>query len=111
MDLQERTDRILARLRAAGTDLADVEVKKSAGGAPKSLPESISAFSNGTGGFILLGLDENSSSRAVPVDAGAQADAVATYCREALEPATRAEIDIVQVDGLPSRTSPATSRG
>ncbi|MDR1264941.1 MAG: hypothetical protein LBK42_05085 [Propionibacteriaceae bacterium] len=57
MSLQDLVDAAVPRVRAAGTDLADVEVKQAAGGVPKSLPESLSAFSNGSGGLLLLGLD------------------------------------------------------
>ncbi|MCL2489277.1 MAG: putative DNA binding domain-containing protein [Propionibacteriaceae bacterium] len=56
-------DEAIPRLRAAGTDLADVEVKKAVGGLPKSLPETISAFANGGGGLIILGLDDSSRCR------------------------------------------------
>jgi ATP-dependent DNA helicase RecG len=37
---------IVANLRALGTDIAEVEVKNSHGGLPKSLRETLSAFSN-----------------------------------------------------------------
>ncbi|MDR1212828.1 MAG: putative DNA binding domain-containing protein [Propionibacteriaceae bacterium] len=101
MSLQSLTDEALVRLRAAGTDLADVEAKRGQGGVPKSLPESLSAFSNGTGGLILLGLDEENGFKPVPIDAKALAEAVSGYCRDAIEPAIQPEIDIVRVDQMP----------
>ncbi|MDR1077458.1 MAG: putative DNA binding domain-containing protein [Propionibacteriaceae bacterium] len=101
MSLQSLTDEALVRLRAAGTDLADVEAKRAQGGVPKSLPESLSAFSNGTGGLILLGLDEENGFKPVPIDVKALAEAVSGYCRDAIEPAIQPEIDIVQVDRMP----------
>ncbi|MCL2470518.1 MAG: hypothetical protein FWF25_02085 [Propionibacteriaceae bacterium] len=42
--LQEQVNEAISRFRTAGTDLLDVEVKKAAGGTPKSLPETVSAF-------------------------------------------------------------------
>ena len=49
---------IVANLRLLGTDIADVEVKSSRGGLPKSLRETLSSFSNTRGGVVVLGLDE-----------------------------------------------------
>lgn len=49
---------IVANLRVLGTDIADVEVKNGHGGLPKSLRETLSAFSNTRGGIVILGLDE-----------------------------------------------------
>jgi ATP-dependent DNA helicase RecG len=49
---------IVANLRVLGADIADVEVKNSSGGLPKSLRETLSAFSNTRGGVVILGLDE-----------------------------------------------------
>ena len=47
---------IVDNLRVLGTDIADVEVKNSHGGLPKSLRETLSAFSNTRGGVVILGL-------------------------------------------------------
>ncbi|GLY32356.1 ATP-binding protein [Kineosporia sp. NBRC 101731] len=50
---------LVARLRAAGEDTTDVEVKAAAGGLPDSLTPSLSALANlPGGGTIILGLDE-----------------------------------------------------
>ena len=51
----------IASLRELGTDTQDVEVKAAFGGLPKELPETISAFANGNGGLLILGLDENNN--------------------------------------------------
>ena len=101
MSLQGRVDEVIPRLRIAGTDLADIEVKKAVGGQPKSLPETISAFANGGGGLIILGLDEENGFVPVPIKAKSVAVALAGTCRDSLEPAVQTEIDIVQVDGQP----------
>lgn len=57
MSAQELQDHIV-RLRRQGQDDAFVEVKAAAGGVPKGLWESVSAFANTDGGLIILGLDE-----------------------------------------------------
>src|SRR6201996_9043179 len=54
-----------ANLRALGADIADVEVKNSSGGLPKSLRDTPSAFSNTGGGVVILGLDESQGFAAV----------------------------------------------
>jgi len=101
MSLQDLVDDAVPRLRRAGTDLADIEVKRANGGVPRSLPESLSAFTNGTGGLVLLGLDESDGFRPVKINPHGLAEAVAGYCRNAVEPAIQPEVDIVQVDGMP----------
>ncbi|WP_024794018.1 ATP-binding protein [Tomitella biformata] len=51
---------IVKTLRLAGTDTAKVEVKAAVAKVGKSLWPTISAFSNGAGGLVILGLDEKS---------------------------------------------------
>lgn len=57
---------IVARLRSTGSEWTSVEVKAAAGGVPKSLWPTISAFSNRGGGVILLGLDEQNGFTPAP---------------------------------------------
>ena len=46
------------RMRMAGTDLSEFELKSAADGFPKSTVESISAFANTLGGVIIFGIQE-----------------------------------------------------
>ena len=87
-------------LRKAGTDTQDIEVKESSRKLPASMPETLSAFSNGSGGVVILGLSE--ARGFVPVEgfrAKAMADALSTCCSDRLTPPVRPEIDIVDFEG------------
>ena len=99
--LQEQVNEAISRVRIAGTDLLDVEVKKAAGGPPKSLPQTISAFANTDGGLLILGVDETAGFIPVGVPVKPLAEALAGACNDAVEPSIRAEIDIVDVEGVP----------
>ncbi len=46
------------RMRMAGTDLTEYELKSAEGGFPKSTADSISAFANTHGGTIVFGIRE-----------------------------------------------------
>lgn len=95
-----RVTELVARLRRIGSDSATVEVKAAAGGLPKSVGESISAFANGSGGVILLGLAETDGFRPAPgFDAQAIRDALAGLCHDEMEPPIRADIEIVPFEG------------
>lgn len=99
--LQQPFDEVLGRLRRAGTDLQDAEVKAAAGGLPRSAIESVSAFANADGGVLILGLDESDRFRPVQIDAPKVAADLASACADRLEPPIRPEIDIVTVDDHP----------
>lgn len=89
--------RHLARLRRVGADHSTCEVKKSQGGLPTSLWETISAFANAQGGTIILGVDEKHDFAVVGVrDAGAIESALGSVCNE-LEPVVRADIHTLLV--------------
>lgn len=107
---QGTLDEVVARLRSAATDLTHVEVKAAAGGLPKDLWPTVSAFSNGGGGVIILGLDEASGFAPAPgFDARAIRDAVADAFRPrrasegdgAITPRPLGTIDIGEIDGAP----------
>ena len=101
MSLQDDVNSLVAMARLTGTDSAHVEIKKAEGGIPKSLPETVSAFANGSGGMIILGLDENDHFSPVSVHAKSLANSLASACADSVEPAVRANIEIVSVDGTP----------
>lgn len=100
VDLQDQVEAAVARLRRARTDLHGIEAKAAAGGLPQSCIESVSAFANGSGGILLLGLDESNNFAAVEVDHERLAADLASACSDRLEPPVRPEIDIVVVDGM-----------
>lgn len=77
-----------------------VEIKSAAGGLPRSLGETLSAFGNGQGGLIILGLVESDDFRPAPgFDAAAIQDGLANLCHQDLEPPVRADIEIVEFEG------------
>lgn len=86
----------VSRLRRLGTDTTSIEVKSAAGGLPRSLSETISAFANKAGGLIILGLSEQDDFRAAPgFQATSIRDALARVCSEDMEPPVRADVDIL----------------
>ncbi|WP_327106267.1 ATP-binding protein [Nonomuraea glycinis] len=92
----------VARLRAAGGDYDDIEVKAAAGGLPKSLTSTLSALANHPGGgTIILGLDEAAGFMPVHLaDPQALKQGLAHKARS-LSPPVQLVISDGQVDGLP----------
>ncbi len=90
---------MLPKLRAAGTDLTTVEVKAAAGGLPKSIAETASAFANTDGGVILLGLDEGTGFTPVEIDAGKLGSDLASACADQLDPSIRPDVQLVDIEG------------
>ncbi|MEV6346660.1 ATP-binding protein [Actinoplanes sp. NPDC051851] len=96
----EELAEIVENLRLLGSDLADVEVKKSQGGLPKSLRETLSAFSNTRGGTVILGLDETERFAPVALPNPAKlASDVASLCSTEMEPPLRPHIQILPFEG------------
>ena len=92
--------RIVKDLKAADTDTQNVEVKESVKKLPASLVETLSAFSNTTGGTLILGMSEADGFIPAPgFRAKAMADALATISAEKLMPPVRPEIEIVEFEG------------
>lgn len=98
-ELQALAVEAVAQLRSIGTDTAGIEAKAGAGGLPKSVLETVSAFSNTEGGLILLGLDEHRDFAPVEIDASKLASDLASQASDNLEPSIRPEIEIVDVHG------------
>lgn len=93
---------VLNDMRTMGTDTQNVEVKSCVGGLTKDLARTISAFSNGSGGTLVLGVDEREGF--VPAkgfDVKRIQDALASMCAEKLEPVVRPQVDVWLVDGNP----------
>jgi ATP-dependent DNA helicase RecG len=102
MPLADSAADAVRRARTATTDLQRVEIKAGAVGAPRTLAETVSAFANSDeGGLIVLGVSERHEFAVVPVDAPKLANALAAACSDQVEPAVRAEIGVVELEGLP----------
>lgn len=94
---KEIVDAIL-KMRSLGNDNQSLEVKEAVIDLPKSLLETISAFSNMHGGTIILGLSEKAG-----FTPAAEFDAQATYSKlqvigDKLTPAVRMEIETVSFE-------------
>lgn len=91
---------VIANLREIGTDVSDIEVKSAAGGLPKSLKETLSAFSNTRGGLAILGVAEEDSFTVAGVDdPGKMCADLASMCASEMEPALRPVISQFEVEG------------
>lgn len=119
-----KLEAIIRQLKASGTDSQFVEAKESVGKMPSSIAETISAFANGSGGVILLGLSEKEGFEpAKGFDAHRIADALSQACSDKLIPPVRADIEIVEhaganvvvaeIDEIPPRDKPCyvTTKG
>lgn len=74
------------RMKVAGTDLAGYELKSAAGGFPKTIAETISAFSNTDGGTLIFGVSEKDFHPSSGFDAKTTQIKCAQASRELLEP-------------------------
>lgn len=92
----EELRELVSRFRILGFDTSSEEVKSGIG---KSVRETLSAFSNSSGGILIVGLSE--AAGFTPVDAfdpRAAQNQLMSRC-EQLTPVVRPEIDIVDLDG------------
>ena len=97
---RRRIETIVRDLRSVATDTQDIEVKEAVQRLPSSMAETVSAFCNGPGGTIVLGLSERDGFVSAPgFRAKPTADALATICSDKLTPPIRPEIDVVDFEG------------
>ena len=95
-------ERAVTRMRIVGTDNQSFEVKSCRKELTHDIGRTISSFSNGSGGTIICGLDENDGFRPVEgFDAARIQDALANYCGEKMTPPVRPVIETHFVDGKP----------
>lgn len=94
--------RVVAIMRQIGTDTQHYEVKSERKGLAKDIAATISAFSNGDGGTIILGLSEKDGFTSVEgFDPKSIVDALSNACTEKLAPPVRPDIRIVLFEGKP----------
>lgn len=92
----------IERMRLAGTDLAECELKSAAGGFPKSTSETISAFANTLGGSLVFGISEKGGFHAVDgLDVKLVQSGCAHAARELAEPPVVASILVLEFEGRP----------
>lgn len=92
----DELDELVSLLRRTGGEPTSVEVKDARGGFPQSLPETLSAFSNGAGGVIVLGISEVEGFSVVPLpDPAALRDGAAQAARDQMTPALQVVTEIV----------------
>ena len=89
------------RMRFAGTDLAEYELKRASGGIPKETAESISAFANTSGGSIIFGIDEKHGFHAVEIDTRVIQAGAAQAARELVEPPQAVSITVLEFEEKP----------
>jgi len=93
-------NRLVADLRSVRADTHSVEVKSAVGKLPKSLAETLSAFSNSAGGTVILGLDEGTGFRPSPgFDALRTREALARAYADDIHPPVRTVIEILPFAG------------
>ncbi len=100
-DVGSQGQELADALRKFGTEATGIEAKAAEGGLPKSVRETLSAFSNSpNGGSLILGLDEADNFRAVGLSDARklQSDLVA-MCRDDLAPPLRPIVSVEEVDG------------
>jgi ATP-dependent DNA helicase RecG len=86
---------LVAAWRVAGVDTASIEVKAPAQQLSKSMVETLSAFANGDGGLVILGLDETKGfTPAAGFHAERIREALAGACADRLQPPLRPVIAI-----------------
>ena len=92
---------MVARLRLHGSEGEDVEAKASKVTLPRSVIETLSAYSNDRGGILILGLSETQGFAATGVDNPKKImDDLASMCSDNLEPPVRADLATVTFEDV-----------
>lgn len=99
---QQELRQLVADVQQQQMELDSVEVKAGTDGTPK-VYDSLSAFSNRSGGgVILFGLDEDQAYRITGVgDVQKLQEDISSCCRSDMEPALQPEFTIDEIDGQP----------
>lgn len=94
-------DRVVEDLRRVGSDQQAVEAKSAAGGMPKSIASTISAFANTPGGgTIVLGLDESAGFKPTKLNQpAALVGGLASIARQGVDPPVQATVGEVPFEG------------
>lgn len=98
--LIDQVSQAITTLRAIGDDTQHVEVKTCAGGLAKTLPESASAFANGTGGLLILGVSQEHGFTVHPdFVANKIANDLGQMLADQLEPPLRCPVEVIPFEG------------
>lgn len=99
---EERLAKIVALMRTIGVDTQLYEVKSSRHALTKDISRTISAFSNGSGGYIICGISEKDGFAPLDdFDVKSVQDALVQTCAEALEPPVRPDVQVLPFEGKP----------
>lgn len=98
----EELARAIDRMRTAGTDIAEYELKASVDDLPKSTVETMSAFANTAGGTIILGVRESRGFHPAKgfVPKTIQAKCAQVACEE-VSPPIASDIRVLMFEGAP----------
>jgi ATP-dependent DNA helicase RecG len=99
---EQELEAAIKLMRAAGTDLAEYELKTAVGDFPKSTVETISAFANTHGGVLIFGIKEGAGfKQAAGFDPKKTQASCAQAAREAVEPPVQADIHVMMWEDAP----------
>ena len=90
---------LIERLKSTGKDMQTCEVKSAVQKLPASLVETLSAFANGAGGVIILGLSEEAGFSPAAGFRAAETQYALVSAGEKLTPIVRPETEIFAFEG------------
>ena len=90
----------VSALRALDSEVTEIEAKSAAGGLPRSIRSTVSAFANTSGGVIILGIDEKAGFATNDVlDPSKMASDLVSMLSEEFEPPVRGLVNPMEFDG------------